>query len=277
MIAEHVASIVIPTFNRAQLLPRAIDTALAQSVPCEVIVCDHGSTDATPAIAAGYKDRVRYIRRDVDHGPIFCWLDGIISVTTPYIHLTFDDDWIDEVFIERCLGVFAEDCAFVFTGTQVHRGAEVMLEQHVDLFPTGTHDRSEAERFLLGLEFTVSPGCALFRKEDAVSALMASDNPLARHRYHGAGPDMLMFLLPLLRYTRFGFVNERLAHFLAHDGSITTDATADEDKHEALRRTYAEAKRYYQILRHARDRRWCSALGAAAARRWPRLFDRLSR
>ena len=45
------ASVVIPTFNRAHLIHRAIESAINQTYPCEVILCDHGSTDKTPEIA----------------------------------------------------------------------------------------------------------------------------------------------------------------------------------------------------------------------------------
>lgn len=41
-------SVVIPTYNRAQLVSRAVKSALEQSLrPCEVIVVDDGSTDQT--------------------------------------------------------------------------------------------------------------------------------------------------------------------------------------------------------------------------------------
>ena len=54
-------TIVIPTYNRAQMLPQAIDAALGQSHPkTTVLVVDDGSTDATPEVIARYADHPRF-------------------------------------------------------------------------------------------------------------------------------------------------------------------------------------------------------------------------
>lgn len=54
-------SIVIPAYNHARFLPRAIESVLAQSHPAlELIVLDDGSTDETPRILAGYGARFRW-------------------------------------------------------------------------------------------------------------------------------------------------------------------------------------------------------------------------
>lgn len=48
-------SVIIPTYNRAHTLPRAIDSVLAQSQkPREIIIVNDGSTDETNAVLADY-------------------------------------------------------------------------------------------------------------------------------------------------------------------------------------------------------------------------------
>src|SRR5690242_2033878 len=55
-------SVVVPTYNRAATLPRAIDSVLAQSVDdFELIVVDDGSTDDTDAVLEHFGDRVRVV------------------------------------------------------------------------------------------------------------------------------------------------------------------------------------------------------------------------
>jgi glycosyltransferase involved in cell wall biosynthesis len=60
-----VFSAIIPTYNRADFVGRAIDSALAQHLPgdVEVIVVDDESTDATPDVAASFGDRISYLRQ----------------------------------------------------------------------------------------------------------------------------------------------------------------------------------------------------------------------
>ena len=56
-------SIIIPTYNRAAFLPKAIGSVLAQSFSdWELIIVDDGSTDNTKDVVAQYSDsRITYI------------------------------------------------------------------------------------------------------------------------------------------------------------------------------------------------------------------------
>jgi glycosyltransferase involved in cell wall biosynthesis len=62
-----VFSAIIPTYNRADFVGRAIESALAQRVPgdgqVEVCVVDDESTDSTPAVAAAFGSRIQYVRQ----------------------------------------------------------------------------------------------------------------------------------------------------------------------------------------------------------------------
>ena len=52
-------SVVIPTYNREQLLPRTIDSVLAQTfTDYEIIVVDDGSTDGTRAVLEQYHQQL---------------------------------------------------------------------------------------------------------------------------------------------------------------------------------------------------------------------------
>jgi glycosyltransferase involved in cell wall biosynthesis len=56
-------SVIIPTLNRAHLLPRSVESVRGSDVPdAEVIVVDAGSTDETPRVAEQLHPPVKYVR-----------------------------------------------------------------------------------------------------------------------------------------------------------------------------------------------------------------------
>ncbi|WP_225413871.1 glycosyltransferase family 2 protein [Stigmatella hybrida] len=57
-------SVIIPTYNRAQLLERTLESVFAQAfTDYEVLVVDDGSTDDTEAVLARHEGRVRVLRQ----------------------------------------------------------------------------------------------------------------------------------------------------------------------------------------------------------------------
>jgi glycosyltransferase involved in cell wall biosynthesis len=88
-------SIGVATYNRQHFLPLAIASVLAQTAQdWELIVCDDGSTDATPALMATYQaqdSRIRYIRHDRNVGKSNNMRSGFDAATGDYF-IKFDDD-----------------------------------------------------------------------------------------------------------------------------------------------------------------------------------------
>ncbi len=89
-------SVIIPTYNRATTLPRAIDSALEQTVEdLEVVVVDDGSTDETASVLAGYDDpRVRVVTHETNRGANVARNTGIEHARGEYVaFLDSDDEW----------------------------------------------------------------------------------------------------------------------------------------------------------------------------------------
>jgi glycosyltransferase involved in cell wall biosynthesis len=245
-------SIVIPTFNRSGMLRRCIDSALAQTFPCEIVVCDHGSTDDTPAVARAYGERIRYVRREQDSGVHFAWLDGVISARGEYVHINFDDDLIAPTFVEKCMALMGPDVGLCFSVAEVRDDATGQALSHIftGMGETGVYRMS---RFMsLQIKGLVSPGATLIRRKDIIHHLYVGRVPFARSEYHGVGPDWLMTAMTSLDYPKFGFVAEPLAVFSSHAGSITVDAHADAQRKKKLYRAYQEARLFYTITRVVR-------------------------
>jgi len=56
----------------------------------------------------------------------------------------------------------------------------------------------------------------------------------------------------MLRYTKVGYVRNSLATFRAHEGSITINATSEEEKSLKIKSAYKEVKRYYREMKFLR-------------------------
>lgn len=88
---------VIPTYNRAATVGRAVQSVLDQTRPCdEIIVVDDGSTDATAEALAGFSDRIRVIAKAND-GVSSARNVGVAEATSPWVaFLDSDDRWEPE-------------------------------------------------------------------------------------------------------------------------------------------------------------------------------------
>jgi len=239
------ASIVIPTFNRAHLVTRAIESAINQTYPCEVVVCDHGSTDNTPDIMAQYQGKIRYIRREEDKGPIVCWRDGIEQATGEIVHITYDDDWLQPTFMEKTIAKLDDDIGFVYTSVMMHyqdRNKTSIFLRH----PPNIGRMRDIAKYLIQAPMTISPGCAIFRRKDALKNLLLQI-PNAQGIYgkdSGVGEDLLLFLLTSRDYPKYVHISEPLACFLSHSRSITIGAILAGNRQDIVD-SYANAKSYY--------------------------------
>ncbi len=89
-------SVVIPTYDRADVIDRAVDSALDQTYDdFEVVVVDDGSTDATESVVRGYDDdRVRYVGHETNRGANVARNTGIEEARGDYVaFLDSDDEW----------------------------------------------------------------------------------------------------------------------------------------------------------------------------------------
>ena len=104
-----VISVVIPTYNRAHLIKRAIDSVLSQTYQdFELIIVDDGSNDNTEDIVKNINDdRIRYIRHNKNKGSSAARNTGIENSKGEYIaFLDSDDVWLEKK-LEKQMKVFS--------------------------------------------------------------------------------------------------------------------------------------------------------------------------
>ena len=91
---EKLVSIVIPTYNRASMLKRAIESAVKQQYRnIEIIVVDDGSEDDTQSVVSVINDpRIQYIKSEGNNGVSFARNVGLKKVSGEYIAFLDSDD-----------------------------------------------------------------------------------------------------------------------------------------------------------------------------------------
>jgi glycosyltransferase involved in cell wall biosynthesis len=215
---DHWASIsvIIPTYNRHQLLIAAIETILAQTYPpFEIVVVDDGSSDGTREVLQAFIDQrpdggvpIRYFFQS-NQGPAVARNRGVTEARGEWIaFMDSDDPWSPEKLEMQvhAMEKFKTDCGACFT--------DARLWNNLDMDTTayklaGNHYEQAAgivPDTLRSITNSVAPFCwvqtTLIRK-DLVSLAGGFDKDV---RY-GEDYDFL-FRLSLL--TKFCYVNKIL-------------------------------------------------------------------
>ncbi len=110
-------SVIVPTFNRAHLLGRAVASVLLQlENGDELIVVDDGSTDRTEEMIIPYGDRIRYILTD-NRGAGAARNRGVSEARNPLVaFLDSDDEWMPgKIPMQRAFMTARPDLHFCFT------------------------------------------------------------------------------------------------------------------------------------------------------------------
>lgn len=101
VIRKGTISVVIPTYNRAQVLCRAIESALDQTLPPdEVVVIDDGSTDRTEQIIERLRTRICYVRQE-NAGASAARNRGVRESRGEWIAFLDSDDFWAEEYLQR--------------------------------------------------------------------------------------------------------------------------------------------------------------------------------
>ncbi len=144
MTNQPLVSVIIPTYNRADLIQRAINSVRNQTYRnLEILVVDDGSLDNTRSVVESIPDsRIRYMRHEKNRGlPAAARNTGIRAARGDFIaFLDDDDEWREDKLARQILVIKNYDavvCGVLINGRQVaeHRHLEVSLDDLRDYIP----------------------------------------------------------------------------------------------------------------------------------------------
>lgn len=112
-----MVSIITPFYNRADILPQAIESVLSQTYSdWELLLIDDGSSDSPENVISNYSDkRIRYIKLDKNAGACHARNVGITNSTGEIIAFLDSDNVWENTYLEARVSEMTEKkCDFVF-------------------------------------------------------------------------------------------------------------------------------------------------------------------
>lgn len=155
-------TVVIPTHDRAAVLPRALDSALAQEgVDLEVLVADDGSTDGTEEALRRYAGdaRVRVLR--LPHGGVSAARNAAVAESrTPWLaFLDSDDEWLPGKLASQFQLLEAE-------GGRICQTEEIWIRNGKRVNPPRHYVKEEGDLFAQSLRYCmITPSSVVMRKD----------------------------------------------------------------------------------------------------------------
>ena len=159
-------SIILPTYNRAYIIEKAIQSVLNQTYQdFELIIVDDGSTDNTEEIIKKLQEkdkRIRYIKLETNKGAAAARNEGIKIAHGKYI--TFqdsDDEWLPEK-LEKQMKIFetTPEDIIVYTGFWRIDGDEKTYIPDINI----SNREGNIHKELLKRNFIGTPSILLLKK-----------------------------------------------------------------------------------------------------------------
>ncbi len=206
---RQAVSVIIPTYNRSEMLASSLDSVAAQTFEdYEIIVVDDGSEDDTRQKVAARHERIRYLWQP-NQGVAEARNHALREVHSEFVaFLDSDDLWVP-TFLERTVGRLREhpDEALVFT-------------DFVSTDPRGKPLRGHRKRPHQG-EVTAELFASTFIHTSAVVArasIIRDAGGFDGRLTHNEDYDLW---LRLSLRNRFGLIPEPLCRRRCHDNSLS--------------------------------------------------------
>ena len=241
-------SILIPTYNRADYLGSAIDSALAQTYQnIEIIVHDDASTDGTPALLAQYRDpRLRIIRTEDNHGMLGGWNYIVTKAKGEYLKFLASDDLLEPSCVaELVASAQSHPTASLITCQRkfIDWRGEVVSKLGFANKNTVVNGKDHAHWILATLrENKIGEPTAVLYPTKLVKKAGEYDPTFSQFAD-------FEYWIRLLQFGDLVYVHKPLCSFRTHEGSNTSSAIRDG---RFITEIFALAKKYYDNPTYAK-------------------------
>jgi len=236
-------SVIIPTYNRAHLIKRGIQSVLNQTYQnFEIIVVDDGSTDNTEEEVKNFNNKkIRYIRVNENKGAASARNTAIKVAQGDYIAFQdSDDEWFPNK-LERQMEVFknaSPKVGVVYTGSWLVRNNKRI---YLPLF-IGKHREGNIYKELFEERIARIPTPAVIVKKECFNRA-----GMFEERFPSLTDWELW--LRISKYYEFKYINEPLGTIYYTPNSVSTDLNAHiQARKLILEKHFEEFKKNKKLL-----------------------------
>lgn len=236
MLGYPKVSVVIPTYGRADLLIKTVNSVLQQTYDnIEIVVVDDNGKNTPNQLATESKlqtisdKRLKYVPLDLNHGGSFARNVGARSSSGEYICFLDDDDEFEPTKIEKQIKLLCIDESLVACYCNHRRKNHITGQDTV-------YENDKSGNLLLDVllfRIDVCSGSTLMVRRHIFDQLNGFTETLSRFQDYE-------FLTRLCALGKIGLVAEPLVIINTHQGSY---------RNKTFRREEADRKKYLQIIR----------------------------
>jgi glycosyltransferase involved in cell wall biosynthesis len=256
---QPLVNVVVPVYNGANYLRKALDSALGQSYqPLQVIVVDDGSTDSSADIITSYGIRLLAIRQ-ANGGVALARNAGIRACRGEFIAFLDQDDWWLPEKIEKQVEKFRADKNLGLVHTDVLQYGDAVARFVDPVYPTDTTPLLQGRCYQrLILDNGVFNSSVMIRR--SVLGRSGMFDPAMP----GNTVQDYDLWLRIAQHFPFGYVAEKLTVLRLHDNQGTWDRRAMlTDELGLLERTLGHNELRASTAMRTRLARLLGALGVA--------------
>ncbi|MHB8880191.1 MAG: glycosyltransferase family 2 protein [Thermodesulfovibrionales bacterium] len=189
-----MVTVIIPTLNAGKQIGPLLEKLRSQTIPCEILVIDSSSDDATVSIARSLNAGTIVINRaDFDHGGSRT-MAGKAAQGDILVYLTQDALPADTEMLERLVRSFADAATSAVCGRQLPAPEAAPLAAHLRLFnyPAVSCLKNLSDKKTYGIKTPfLSNSCAAYRRS-ALEAIGWFREGMILGEDTSAGADLLL-------------------------------------------------------------------------------------
>lgn len=217
-MTDQLLTITMPVFERTDYFKEALESALNQTIPCNVIVVDNASSHKKfEDIVYSYQAEVNsgqltYVRNNENLGLFGNWNRCAELCNTEFFVILCDDDILNEKYAESFVAAYDLHPSIDFYYTKLERFGSNFVYHAEEFIPLGLFEGR------LALTYAIEHGLAWPTNSTALRTKLIKENPWKQSNIKN-NPNADYLLVYTVLSHALGYGNEQCLYYLRSHGN----------------------------------------------------------